>query len=157
MHIKPRTCRTAIIHEAQQAQSWHYSSFEMIPTCCLLARKLTGKEVRGEREKGHFSMLRRKSERGRHKQAHLISLNNILTLNHNGEAGRPLRMQSSTIETWCCLQRDDMHTGEETLMREKLAEISHINEDMSMNCLANIYFLILCAETWKTEAVLRFD
>jgi len=79
----------------------------------------------------NLNSQKRKKERGRHKLDHLISLNNILTLNHNGEAGRPLRMQSSTIETWCCLLRGDMHTGEETLMREKpeLAEISNIDKD----------------------------
>lgn len=158
MHIKPRTCRILPSYMKPSKLNHDTSSFEMISTCCLRARKLTRREVRGEREKGHFSMLRRKSEREADKQAHLISLNNILTLNHNGEASRPLRMQSSTIETWCCLQRDDMHTGEETLMREKLAEISHIDEDIWMNCLANIYFcMILCAEAWKTEAMLRFD
>jgi len=37
MHIKPRTCSTAIIHEAKQAHSWYWLG--TIPTWCFWARK----------------------------------------------------------------------------------------------------------------------
>lgn len=51
MHIKPRTCSTAITHEAQQAQSWYWLCWDDL-YMLFMSRKSYWNEVRSEREIG---------------------------------------------------------------------------------------------------------
>lgn len=72
MHIKPRTCCTAIIHEAQQAHSWYWLCWDN-PYMLFKGRKSKWKGSKKWKRKKtqvlhNLNLLKRKKERGRHKQ-----------------------------------------------------------------------------------------
>lgn len=157
LHIKPRTCSTAIIHEAQQAHSW--SSVGMIPIHAVYEQEKLlewSKKWKRKRTKvlHKLNLLKRKRER----QTQARSFNFIEQyIDSESQWGSRQTAENAIFhyrDLMLFTERWYAYGWRDANMREKLAEISHIDKYNWMNCLSNIYFLvwwnmILCAEKPK--------